>query len=354
MMNRTERKLVLECGEEYRGIGFGADVDRICEIVFNTAMVGYEEVLSDPANADLGVVMTYPLIGNCGIIEEDLESKIPQTGALIVRDYNDIPSNFRQTNTLSEVMEECGIPGITGVDTRRLTRSLRDNGTMRGMICSADTPTDEALLEIKRTPVRHDAAARVSTKKKWHMRTAKHKSSVIVIDLGIRLSLVRAFAAGASNVTVVPWNTSAAEILAAEPDGVVIAGGPGDPHDVPETADTVRALRGKVPIFGIGLGCDVAALACGAETYRLECDHRGGNHPVRRLPDGGIITPYQNHGYAVREDSLDGTGLFVTYKDLLDGVIEGIACPQDKLVGVQFEPAEDSPVLDEFHELMGR
>ena len=196
MMNRTERKLVLECGEEYRGIGFGADVDRICEIVFNTAMVGYEKVLSDPANADLGVVMTYPLIGNCGIIEEDLESKIP--------------SNFRQTNTLSEVMEECGIPGITGVDTRRLTRSLRDNGTMRGMICSADTPTDEALLEIKRTPVRHDAATRVSTKKKWHMRTAKHKSSVIVIDLGIRLSLVRAFAAGASNVTVTPTRARSA------------------------------------------------------------------------------------------------------------------------------------------------
>ena len=354
MMNRTERKLVLENGEEYRGIGFGAETCRVCEIVFNTAMVGYEEVLSDPANADLGIVMTYPLIGNCGIIEEDLECRIPSVGALIVRDYNDIPSNFRQTNTLAEVMEEYGIPGITGVDTRRLTRSIRDTGAVRGMICAADTPVDEALREIARTPVRHDAVCRVSTKKKWHMRTAKHKSSVVIIDLGVRLSLVRALAADASNVTVVPWHTPAEEILEMEPCGVVIAGGPGDPHDIPETASTVRELRGKVPLFGVGLGCAVAAIACGADTYKLECAHMCGNHPVRRLPDGGIITPHQNHGYAIREDSLDETGLFVTYKDLLDGVIEGISCPQDKLIGVQFEPDADSPAFDEFYELMGR
>lgn len=356
MMNRIERKLVLENGDEYIGCGFGAMTDGVvCELVFNTSMVGYEEVLSDPANADLGVVMTYPLIGNCGIIEEDLECKSPSIGALIVRDYNDIPSNFRQTNTLSEVMEEFGIPGLSGIDTRRLTRAIRDSETaLRGIICDVTVSNAEALGMIEKAPVKHDSVARTSTKKKWHMRTAKHTSSLIVLDLGIRQSLVRSLSECGSNVTVVPHDTAVEDILGAAPDGVVIAGGPGDPHDAVPAIETVRALRSKVPMLGIGLGCTVAALAFGGDTYRLTCAHRGSNHPVRRLPDGAIDTPYQNHGYAIREESLDGTGLFVTYKDLLDGAVEGIASPADKMMAVQFEPEAGSPVFEDFCELLGR
>ena len=214
------RKLVMEDGAEYYGTGFGYMGDAVCEIVFNTSMVGYQEIISDPSYTYQAVVMTYPLIGNYGTADEDYETKIPTIGGLIVREYNDLPSNFRYTKTLSEVMEEYKIPGLAGIDTRKLTRSIRDLGSRRGIITNADTPTDDALKKIKSTPVPHDAVAHVSCKKRRYSRTANAKYSVVAIDCGIKLNIIRSLNARGCNVTVMPYNTSAAEVEKMKPDGI--------------------------------------------------------------------------------------------------------------------------------------
>ena len=257
------RKLVLEDGAEYYGTGFGYTGDAVCEIVFNTSMVGYQEIISDPSYTYQAVVMTYPLIGNYGTADEDYETKNPTIGGLIVREYNDLPSNFRYTKTLSEVMEEYKIPGLAGIDTRKLTRSIRDLGSRRGIITNADTPTDAALEKIKNTPVPHDAVACVSCKKRRYSRTANAKYNVVAIDCGIKLNIIRSLNARGCNVTVMPYNTSAAEVEKMKPDGIFLSNGPGDPEDVIPVIDLVKKLRGKYPIFGICLGHQMICLACG-------------------------------------------------------------------------------------------
>lgn len=254
------RKLVLEDGAEYYGTGFGYAGDAVCEIVFNTSMVGYQEIISDPSYTDQAVVMTYPLIGNYGTADEDYETKIPTIGGLIVREYNDLPSNFRYTKTLSEVMEEYKIPGLAGIDTRKLTRSIRDIGSRRGMITNADTPAETAIERIRNTPVPHDAVARVSCKKRCYARTANARYNVVAIDCGIKLNIIRSLNARGCNVTVMPYNTSAAEIERMKPDGIFLSNGPGDPEDVIPVIDLVKKLRGKYPIFGICLGHQMICL----------------------------------------------------------------------------------------------
>ena len=253
-MREKDRKLVLEDGSEYPGYGFGSPCHRVCEVVFNTSMAGYQEIVSDLSYTDQMVVMTYPLIGNYGIADEDFESKTPNIGGLIVCDYNDTPSNFRCVKALSELLEENDIPGISGIDTRRLARSIRDLGSRRAILTSLDTPTAEALEIIARTPVPHDAVRRVSCRKKWYSRTADARFSVVAVDCGIKLNIIRQLNRFGCNVTIVPYNTTAEEIAFMKPDGVLLSNGPGDPQDVPEVAETVRKLRGKVPIFGICLG----------------------------------------------------------------------------------------------------
>ena len=253
-MKSFNRKLVLEDGSEYCGYGFGSPCQRVCELVFNTSMVGYQEIVSDPSYTDQAVVMTYPLIGNYGITDDDFECKNPSIGALIVYDYNDRPSNFRYTKTLSELLEENGIPGIYGVDTRRLTRSIRDFGSRRCIITDISTPVGEALEIIKNTPVPHDAVARVSCKKRWYSRTANPQFNVVALDCGIKLGIVRSLNRLGCNVTVVPYDTPAEEIEFMKPDGVFLSNGPGDPEDVTPVIETVKKLRGKYPLFGICLG----------------------------------------------------------------------------------------------------
>ena len=353
------RKLVLEDGAEYYGTGFGYGGDAVCEIVFNTSMVGYQEIISDPSYTYQAVVMTYPLIGNYGIADEDYETKIPTIGGLIVREYNDLPSNFRYTKTLSEVMEEYKIPGLAGVDTRKLTRSIRDIGSRGGVITDADTPTDKAIEMIKNSPVPHDAVAKVSCKKRWYSRTANAKYNVVAIDCGIKLNIIRSLNARGCNVTVMPYNTSAAEVEKMKPDGIFLSNGPGDPEDVIPVIDLVKKLRGKYPIFGICLGHQMISLACGAETYKLKFGHRGGNHPVKNLETGKIEITSQNHSYAVNEKSLENTGLKVTHVNILDNTVEGIRDERSKMFSVQYHPEsapgpQDSAYLfDKFIALMG-
>lgn len=342
MAEVRRKKIVLEDGTSYVGEGFGSDCTRVCEIVFNTSMVGYQEILSDPSYTDQAVVMTYPLIGNYGIADEDYETRVPTIGALIVREYNDLPSNFRYTKTLSEVMEEYKIPGISGLDTRKLTRSIRDLGSRRLVITDADVLTEQALALLRQTPVPHDAVARVSCKKRWYSKTADARFNVVAIDCGIKLNIIRCLNARGCNVTVMPYNTPATEVEKMKPDGIFLSNGPGDPQDVTPVIELVRQLRGKYPIFGICLGHQMISLACGAETYKLKFGHRGGNHPVKNLETGKIEITSQNHSYAVREESLAGTGLEVTHVNILDGTVEGVRDRKSRMFSVQYHP-ESAP-----------
>ena len=357
-MQGFNRKLILENGSVYFGAGFGAAEDVICEAVFNTSMVGYQEIVSDPSYTGQAVVMTYPIIGNYGITDEDFETKTPTIGALIVREYNDNPSNFRYTKTLSELMVECGVPGISGVDTRKLTREIRDVGSMKCLITSMETDTETALEKLRAARLPQDLVQRVSCRKRWYSRTSNHRFNVVAIDCGMKLNIVRSLNARGCNVTVVPYNTTAREIEFMEPDGLFLSNGPGDPQDVPEVAAVVRALRGKLPIFGICLGHQIISLAYGAETYKLKFGHRGGNHPVRNLETGKLEITSQNHSYAVKAESLEGTDLEATHINLLDNTIEGVKCERDMVFSVQYHPEsapgpqDSSYLFDQFIRLL--
>ena len=354
-----KRKLILEDGSEYYGTGFGSEKDAVFEIVFNTSMAGYQEIVSDPSYTDQGIVMSYPLIGNYGVTDEDFESRGVTPSALIVRDLNENPSNFRATRSLSELMADADVPGLEGVDTRKLVRSIRDLGSRRGLLTTADVPLEEGLRRIAETPVPHDAVARVSSPKKHYSRTSNPRFHVVAIDCGMKANIVRMLNRNKCNVTVVPYDTPSGEILSLNPDGVFVSNGPGDPTDVPEVIETLRELRGKLPVFGICLGHQLIALSYGAKTYKLKFGHRGGNHPVRENKSGKIEITSQNHSYAVDEKSLAGTGLTVTHTNVLDGTVEGIEHAEDKVFSVQYHPEsapgpQDSAYLFErFVQLMG-
>ena len=250
MVTEHNRKIILEDGQEYCGYGFGAEEDRVCEIVFNTSMVGYQEILSDPSYTYQAVVMTYPLIGNYGMAEDDYERDVPTLGALIVREYNDEPSNFRSKATLSEVMEKFGIPGISGIDTRKLTRSIRDHGSRKVLITDASTSLEAGLATLKATSIPTDAVSRVSCDRVMISYAEKHHYRVVAIDCGMKMNIVRSLNRRGCKVTIVPWNTPAEAIAALSPDGIFISNGPGDPNDVPQTVETIRKLIGKYPMFG--------------------------------------------------------------------------------------------------------
>ncbi len=338
MITKEDVKIVLEDGSEYCGFSFGAKCRSVCELVVNTSMVGYQEIISNPSYTYQMVVMTYPLIGNYGINDEDHETKLPTIGGLIVRDYNDMPSNFRYTKTLSELMEDNGIPGIYGLDTRKLTRCIRDKGTMKVLICEIDTPHDEAMKILAETEIKNDAVSKVSCKKKWYSRTSNHQYDVVAVDCGIKTSIVKALNAKGCNVTIVPYNTTADEIEFMKPDGVIISNGPGNPDDIECVVELIKKLKGKMPLVGINIGAELVAKAYGAKTYKMKFGHRGANHPVKVLADDTVEIALQNHGYAIDADSIKGTELEITHINLLDNTVEGIACEKDKVYGIQYEP----------------
>ncbi|MBR6405075.1 MAG: glutamine-hydrolyzing carbamoyl-phosphate synthase small subunit [Lachnospiraceae bacterium] len=358
MNQKPDRKIILEDGQEYTGLSFGAVEEKILEIVFNTSMVGYQEILSDPSYTDQAVVMTYPLIGNYGMAADDYETERPTIGALIVREYNDEPSNFRAEKTLGEVMKTYGIAGISGVDTRKLNRSIRDYGSRLALLTSIDTPLSEGLKRIRAYTPPKDAVSRVSCKSPRTAGAEDAKYHVAAIDCGMKENIVRSLVRRGCRVTIVPWNTSAEFITALHPDGVFISNGPGDPTDVPETIETIRSLLGRFPVFGICLGHQIISLAYGARTYKLKFGHRGGNHPVKDLETGRIEITSQNHSYAVDEESLLDTSLLVTHRNLLDQTVEGVSCEKDRVFSVQYHP-ESAPgpqdsahLFDRFIQLM--
>ncbi|MDO4617796.1 MAG: glutamine-hydrolyzing carbamoyl-phosphate synthase small subunit [Lachnospiraceae bacterium] len=356
MEKSNPRKLILEDGTVYPGYGFGSLSDKKLELVFNTSMVGYQEILTDPSYTDQAVVMTYPIIGNYGINEEDHETVRPSIGAMIVREYAPEPSNFRSSSTLGEFMEKWDIAGIQGVDTRELTRKIRTLGSCKVLLTGPDTTVEEGLAILNSWEFAHDQVSRVSTKGRFislpGMDCRESAESiqeerdcplhVAAIDCGMKLNIVRSLNALGCRVTVLPWNTKPETIEALHPDGVFLSNGPGDPMDVPETVDLVKQLHGKYPIFGICLGHQILCLSYGAETYKLKFGHRGGNHPVKNLLTDRVEITSQNHSFAVKEESLAGTGLAVTHINLLDNTVEGVQQAEDRAFSIQYHP-ESAP-----------
>ncbi len=364
-LNRKAKKIVLEDGLEFHGTGFGSTENRMVELVFNTSMVGYQEIVSDPSYTGQAVVMTYPLIGNYGMCDDDYETLRPSVSGLIVREYCEKPSNFRFTRTLEDVMIEFGIVGVYGIDTRTLGRYIRNFGTCRAYIVDEDISTEDAVAALKAWVPPVDFVAQVSTKETYDWSTSKisdlyplQSNHVVAIDCGMKRNIPRSLARRGCKVTVVPWDSTAEYIMSLEPDGVFISNGPGDPQDAAPTIAAVKQLIGKVPIFGICLGHQIISLAYGANTYKLKFGHRGGNHPVKNLKTGKIEITSQNHSYAVEEASLAGTGLVVTHLNILDNTIEGVECAKDKVFSVQYHPEsapgpQDSAYLfDEFINIM--
>ena len=360
MIRQYDRKIILEDGSEFYGYGFGAGGEKMVEIVFNTSMVGYQEILSDPSYTGQAVVMTYPLIGNYGICAEDYETKTPTVSAMIVREYNDHPSNFRAVETLQAVMERYGILGIAGVDTRMLARHIRDKGTCKALITDGSTPNLAGFAQLKTTSLPRDQVAKVSTKECWYSPAPVCKYRVAAVDCGIKHNIIRSLNARGCDVMVVPWDITAEEMERLHPDGIFLSNGPGDPEDAKPVIELVRQLRGKYPIFGICLGHQITALSYGAKTYKLKFGHRGGNHPVKNLLNGKVEITSQNHSYAVDPQSLKGTGLEVTHVNMLDGTVEGLRCEKDRIFCVQYHPEsapgpQDSAYLfDEFIRMMER
>lgn len=358
MIKKPDRKIILENGSQYLGMGFADQSDKVVEIVFNTSMVGYQEILSDPSYTDQGVVFTYPLIGNYGMADDDYETETPTISALIVREYNPEPSNFRSTATLEDVMLRYGIAGISQVDTRKLTREIRNFGSCKALLTSAETSVEDGLKILENTEVPHDAVSRVSRKKITTYNVDNAKFHIVAIDCGMKQNIVRELNRVGCNVTAVPFDTDSEVIKSLSPDGIFISNGPGNPTDVPEVITTIKSLRGFCPIFGICLGHQIISLAYGAKTYKLKFGHRGGNHPVINLLTNRVEITSQNHSYSVEKNSLNDTELTVTHINLLDDTVEGVECKKDKVFAVQYHPEsapgpQDSTYLfDEFINLM--
>jgi carbamoyl-phosphate synthase small subunit len=348
-------RLLLEDGTLFTGTSFGAEGISIGEVVFNTSITGYQEVLTDPSYCGQIITMTYPLIGNYGLSRDDNESMRPYAHGLIVREHAEYASNWRNEYSLGYFLKEYGIIGISGIDTRMLTRKLRLHGTMKGIITTGNESVEE-LKERLKTPLMRDQVARVSTKS-IHISPSYGKR-VVLMDFGAKHNIVRELVERNCEVISVPYNTTAEEILRFRPDGVMLSNGPGDPKDVPEAIETIKKLLGKVPIFGICLGHQLLALACGADTEKLKFGHRGGNHPVKELATGRTVITSQNHGYAVNPDSVKGTDLVISHIALNDGTVEGLEHKKFPAFTVQYHP-ESAPgpldsgyLFDRFHELM--
>ena len=352
MAEMKNKKLVLENGTVFEGYGFGADRDAVAELVFNTSMVGYQEIVSENSYFEQLVVLTYPIIGSYGVNDEDDECKNPNIGGLIVRDYNDMPSNFRYTKTLSEAMEEDNIPGIHGLDTRALTRVIRREGNMKAIITSIDTPVEEALETLRAWAPSRDAVSKVSCRKRWYSRTPNHKYSVVAVDCGIKLSSIKNLNKLGCNVTVVPYNTTAEEVLSLQHDGLFIYDGPGNPEDVPSVVKLIRDLQGQMPILGVELGHQLVCLANGAKIVRMKAGHHGCNHPIRNLDTGKIEFAPQSHNYMLDPESVDGTTLRITHVNVLDGTPEACESTVYPTLSAQFDLNGEHPLYEKFLKLM--
>lgn len=349
--------LILEDGTVFTGVSIGSAREVISEIVFNTSMTGYLEVLTDSSYAGQAVVMTYPLIGNYGICREDMESLKPWPDGYIVRELSRLPSNFRSEDTIQHFLEENDIPGISGIDTRALTKILREKGTMNGMITTKEyADLSEPIARMKAYRVK--GVVKATTTKESYVLPGEGKK-VALLDLGAKKNIARSLNERGCQVTVYPADTAAEEILAANPDGIMLSNGPGDPAENVEIIQEIRKLyESNVPIFAICLGHQLMALATGASTYKLKYGHRGGNHPVKDLETGRVYISSQNHGYAVDARTLDPQVAEPAFVNVNDGTNEGLKYVGKNIFTVQYHPEacpgpqDSSYLFDRFLKMM--
>jgi carbamoyl-phosphate synthase small subunit len=373
--------LALADGRYFEGLSFGAAGEAVGEVVFNTSMTGYQEILTDPSYAGQLVAMTYPQIGNVGVNPEDVESRKPYTKGFIVKEYTARPSNWRATQPLHEYMKQHGIVGIQDIDTRSLVRHLRDHGSQEGVVTTVERDPADAVAKAKASPglVGRDLVKDVTcvelydwNEGEWEWgegykrreavrnarrgkKTASFQSPsfyVIAYDFGIKYNILRNLAESGCRVRVVPAATSAEDVLAMNPDGIFLSNGPGDPDAVPYAKDNVYKLIGKKPIFGICLGHQIMGLALGGKTYKLKFGHHGGNQPVMDMTTRKVEITAQNHGFAVDADSLSGS-VEVTHLNLNDNTVEGLAHKELPIFSVQYHP-ESSPGPHDAHYLFKR
>ena len=346
---KKQAYLVLEDGSVYRGVAFGAASSAHGEVVFNTSMTGYQEMLTDPSYAGQIVVPTYPLIGNYGINPHDFESRQVQVSGFVVRDHCLQPSHTDSTMTLDEFLRSQGVAGISGVDTRAITRRLRTQGVMMGAIAVGESP-ESALLRLRELPSygEVDFVQQVSTRRsyRWDQplpdsRPSERGRKVLVSDYGLKYNILRILRSKGCEVTAFPSTASSQEILSQEPDGVLLSPGPGDPELLDYAVEAAKGLIGKVPIMGICLGNQVLGRAFGGRTFKLKFGHRGANHPVRDTATGLVYITAQNHGYAVDADSLPSE-VEVSHVNLNDGTVEGLRHRSLPIMGIQYH-SEASP-----------
>jgi carbamoyl-phosphate synthase small subunit len=352
-------KLALENGTVFTGEHFGAEGEVLGEVCFNTSITGYQEILTDPSYAGQIVTMTYPQIGNYGVNGDDIESAKPQVSGFIVKEYFDFFSNWRASSSLGDWLKKHNILAIQGIDTRMLTKILRDQGAMRGIISTSDLDDASLIAKVKKSPEMTglDLAKKVTTQKEYrwsdvdtttyalgteHGEKAEKKFKVVVYDYGVKRNILRRLTRYGCDLTVVPASFSAEQVLAMNPDGIFLSNGPGDPDAVKYAILNIKKLIGKKPIFGICLGHQLLALALGGKTYKLKFGHRGANHPVKNLKNGEIEITSQNHGFAVDWKSMDDTQVVLTHLNLNDQTVEGFEHKQYPLFSVQYHP-EASP-----------
>jgi len=377
MAMRRKAILALADGTVFFGRAFGAETESIGEVVFNTSMTGYQETLTDPSYEGQIVTFTYPELGNVGVNDQDEESSRPHAVGAIVKHAALGPSSYRASAPLQVYLEKHGLPGIEGIDTRMLVRHLRDNGSQMGVLSTlADADADALVEKARAAPSMEglDLATPVTTKVPYEFETPMGdplcvcwsggapctcpqapdaRFHVVAYDYGLKRSMLRLLVDAGCKVTVVPAHTPATEALARKPDGIFLSNGPGDPAAVAYAQPIIRELLGQVPIMGICLGHQILALAVGAKTYKLKFGHRGANQPVKELSSGRIEITAQNHGFAVDEASLAGTGARVTHVSLNDGTVEGIELPEKRAFSVQYHP-ESSPGPHDSRSLFSR
>ena len=351
--------LALEDGTIFEGKSFGAEGEIAAEVVFNTSMSGYQEIITDPSYKGQFVCMTYPLIGNYGVNPEDVESKKPQVEGFIIKELASLRSNWRASKDLGLYLKENGVLAIEGIDTRSLTLHIREKGSLKAVLSTKDFNKKSLVKKANNFKglIGQDLVKVVSiTKKKDYNKKGKYK--VAVIDCGIKYNILRELAQRDCKLTLFPAKTKAAEIMKMKPDGIFLSNGPGDPEGAPYVAETVKQLLGKIPVFGICLGQQILGLALGGKTYKLKFGHHGANHPVKDLKTNKIAITVQNHNFCVDIDSLDKNDIEITHIKLNDNTLEGIKHKKFPAFSVQFHP-EASPgpndakyIFDDFIKLM--
>jgi carbamoyl-phosphate synthase small subunit len=352
--------LVLADGSVYQGYSFGAEIDTYGEVVFNTSMTGYQEMLTDPSYSGQIVIPTYPLIGNYGINDGDGESNRIQVRGFVVREECLEPNHYSNTRTIHQYLSDSNIPGIFGIDTRAVTRKLRAHGVMMGYLTSG-LSLEEAVEQLKKSPDygSTDFVQEVSCRQRyeWPLTVKEPEFSVVVLDYGTKFNILRLLSQRGCKVTVLPGNTPARDILALNPDGILLSPGPGDPRLLPQIVKTVKGLVGKKPIMGICLGCQMIGMAFNGGIFKLKFGHRGGNHPVKEFATGRVHITAQNHGYAVDPDSLK-EGLEVSHINLNDGTVEGLRHKELPIFCIQYHseaspgPLDNTYLFDRFIEMM--